>query len=528
MKKSVYQVKLGVLVMLLLTFAGCQQDFDSSVTEGEMTSIDDSHLNRPKLNITFYALQDGLALHKLNTDNPGRILKLINITGLQSNEKILAIDFRPATGQLYGLGSTSRIYVINLNSGAATMIGAGPFTPALEGNLTGFDFNPTVDRIRIVTNTGQNLRLNPETGLVAMEDGDLNGASGAMVAAVAYTNSMAGATTTTLYDIDVSKNKLYRQDPPNEGKLVEVGSLHLRISGEGGFDIVPSSGAGNKALALFKVDSENEAYNGKSTLFTVDLENGNTRVLGRYAKTRNYTAIAIPTPPVAYAVSPKNNLLIFNPQNPAVVITKPITGLHPNEQILGIDFRPKNGQMYALGNTDRIYTINVASGGALEVGELGVDLTGYYYGFDFNPVADRIRVVSSNEQNLRINPDDATTLIDEKLKTNTTNVAISAAAYTNNFAGATATELYVLDAARNKLFQQNPPNEGTLVLKGDLGVNENAVNGFDIGGTSGNAYAILTKEGQTKLYSINLASGAATPIADFPSAVIGFTLGLGF
>ncbi|PSR56131.1 hypothetical protein AHMF7605_22810 [Adhaeribacter arboris] len=518
MKKSFYQIKLAALAMLLLSFASCQNDFDSA-SEKEVNSSSDLLMSRPKLDITFYALQRGSILHKLNTDDPGKIIKAITITGLQADEKILAIDFRPATGQLYGVGSTSRLYAINLNSGAATMIGMEPFTPALEGNLTGFDFNPTVDRIRIVTNTGQNLRLNPENGKVAMEDADINGASGAMIAAVAYTNSMAGAATTTLYDIDVSKQKLYKQDPPNDGKLVEVGDLGLKISGEGGFDIVAK---GNKALALFNVED-------KSTLFTVDLKNGHTQVLGRYAKSRQYTGIAIPTPPVAYAVSLMNDLLIFNPKDPASIISKPITGLQADEKVLGLDFRPKNGQLYALGSTSRIYTVNAASGAVMEVGKLTTRLSGSVFGFDFNPVADRIRIVSSNEQNLRVNPDDATATVDGNINADTKNLAVTAAAYTNNFAGTMTTELFVLNSAENKLYQQNPPNEGTLMLRGNLGINENGVNGFDIGGTSGMAYALLTtKDGKTKLYRINLARGAATPVANFSSTVRGFTLGLGF
>ncbi|MDQ4139330.1 MAG: DUF4394 domain-containing protein, partial [Bacteroidota bacterium] len=285
MKKSFYKVKLGAVIMLLVTLVSCQKEFDSPRPQEEVNSSDDVLLSKSKLDITFYALAEGSKLHKLNSDEPERIRKSITITGLQPGENIRAIDFRPATGQLYGVGSTNRLYVINLNSGVATMIGTEPFTPALEGNLIGFDFNPTVDRIRIVTNTGQNLRLNPENGKVAFEDGDINGASGAMIAAVAYTNSMAGAAATTLYDIDVSQRKLYKQDPPNEGRLVEVGSLNLKIAGEGGFDIEAKR---NKGLAIFKVDD-------RPTLFSVDLNNGNTKVLARYPKNRKYAGIAIPT-----------------------------------------------------------------------------------------------------------------------------------------------------------------------------------------------------------------------------------------
>ncbi len=343
-----------------------------------------------------------------------------------------------------------------------------------------------------------------------------------MISAVAYTNSMAGAATTTLYDLDVSSQKLFKQDPPNEGKLVEVGPLNLNIKEDGGFDIAPKS---NKALGLFPVD-------GRATLFTVDLMTGKAEVLYKYQQSRGYTAIAIPTDPVAYAVSRMNELLIFNPEKPAELITKPIMGLQTGEKVLGIDFRPKNGQLYALGSTNRIYTLN-ASGLAAEVGQLTVHLKGMYFGFDFNPVADRIRIVSNKWQNLRVNPDDATVTEDATLNGGAGEMTIVGAAYTNSFAGTTATELFVIGVGEDKLYLQSPPNDGTLNLRGTMGVNVNAANGFDIGASSGKAYAILTtKKGKiddtTKWYSINTTTGKATPVADFKSTVNGFTIGLGF
>jgi hypothetical protein len=71
------------------------------------------------------------------------------------------------------------------------------------------DFNPTVDRIRLVTDSGQNLRLHPELGTVVATDGVINGGANAKIGAIAYTNSMAGASTTVLYDIDFDQDKLY-------------------------------------------------------------------------------------------------------------------------------------------------------------------------------------------------------------------------------------------------------------------------------------------------------------------------------
>ncbi len=198
---------------------------------------------------------------------PQRIVGTATVTGLQPAEELLAIDFRPATGQLYGLGSTSRIYVINPITGTARSIGANAFTPALVGSIAAFDFNPTVDRIRIITSSGQNLRANPETGGIAFTDGPINGPAGAIITGAAYTNDFAGATTTTLYDIDSVSNSLYIQNPPNDGVLTLVGPLGLNI-GDGGFDIANST----DAFGIFRI-------NNRSNLVAIDLATGTASIM---------------------------------------------------------------------------------------------------------------------------------------------------------------------------------------------------------------------------------------------------------
>ena len=191
----------------------------------------------------FYALTSSNQLLALNVRATNAPTATVSITGLMQGERILAIDFRPATGQLYGVSDGSRIYVINQMTGVARAIGTAPFTPALNGSMVALDFNPTVDRIRLVTEAGQNLRLHPETGATAAVDGNINGAAGAMIAGGAYTNNKAGVTTTVLYDIDPATDRLYRQDPPNNGTLAEVCSLGLDITAGGGFDIAPDGNA---------------------------------------------------------------------------------------------------------------------------------------------------------------------------------------------------------------------------------------------------------------------------------------------
>ncbi|MBD2756117.1 DUF4394 domain-containing protein [Spirosoma validum] len=473
--------------------------------------------------VTVYALNDVNQLVRFSVRTPTATTP-ISISGTMQDERILAIDFRPATGQLYGVSNQSRMYTINPMTGRVQPINMNttPFTPALSGTIVGLDFNPTVDRIRLVTNMGQDLRLNPETGTVAATDGMISGPMGVAVSEVAYTNNFAGATSTTLYDIDPATDRLYIQNPPNNGTLVDVGPLGLDITGAAGFDISPTDNTQGLVAVTF---------NGASELQQINLSTGRLQKLGNLPG--NIIGLAIPTQPTAYAVDGSNNLLIFNPMSPAPV-TKSIAGLQSGESIVGIDQRPVNGQLYALGSTSRLYTIAVtatASWSAVAVGSAGAfTLSGTDFGFDFNPTVDRIRVVSNTGQNLRLNPmDGSLTATDGNLNPGTPNV--SAAAYTNNFAGAATTMLYDIDVRPGSavLLQQNA-NPGILTTVGPLGIEVESANGFDIGGASNLAYALLRSGGTTRVYSINLTNGAATAGMALPGnpTVRGFALGLGF
>jgi len=201
-------------------------------------------------------------LFTFDSATPNNVLTGVYVGGLQSNEFIQAIDFRPATGQLFALGSSNRVYTLDTATGAATGVG-GPFTPALNGLAYGMDFNPTVDRIRVHSNANQNLRLNPITGAVAFTDPNLFYAaadSGAgldpNVVASAYTNNVAGATSTTLFSIDSVRDTLNRhQGAPGFAEMVTVGPLAVNFGDYSGFDISGITGTAfvhwNNASALF-------------------------------------------------------------------------------------------------------------------------------------------------------------------------------------------------------------------------------------------------------------------------------------
>jgi truncated hemoglobin YjbI len=226
---------------------------------------------------TIIALTGTNTLVTFDSKTPGTVSTPVAITGLGAGENLVGITIRPANGKLYGLGSTSRLYEINRTTGAATGIGPGPFAPALAGVWYGFDFNPTVDRIRVVSDTEQNLRLHPDMGTVADGDAvtagvqaDANLTPPGEVVAAAYTGSVAGATKTTLYVIDAAANTLARQGgvdgmpSPNGGVLTSIGALGVDITGAAGFDIAPGS---DVAYGAFRVGTT-------VSLYTVNLTSG--------------------------------------------------------------------------------------------------------------------------------------------------------------------------------------------------------------------------------------------------------------
>ena len=499
------KIKLLTLTFILgLLIMSCKDDSE------EITVV--------KPDLTFFALVDGKSLLKINAMNAEMATTTTTITGLQANDALTAIDFRPATGELYGVSSQNRLYVINQETGTARIIGATAINPTIIGSAIALDFNPTVDRIRLVTNTGQNLRLHPETGAVAATDGTINGGTSPGIEAVAYTSNFAGAIATILYDIDPKSDKLFKQDPPNNGTLVEVGALGTDITAAAGFDISPE---GDVALTAVMVA-------GKWELDQVDLATGKLTKLGNLPS-GNINGLAIPTSPVAYAIDEANNLLIFNFMKLGTPVSKPLTGLQTGETILGIDMRPATGQLYALGSTSRLYVINTSSGAAAVIGTapFATLLSGTSFGFDFNPTVDRIRCISNTGQNLRLHPDTGVIAATDGIL-NPGTPSVTASAYTNSFAGATTTVLYNIDHMTDKLNKQDPPNNGTQVETGALGVNVEAANGFDIASRSGLGYALLKVADKSAIYSINLTSGAATKTTDFPNTARAFTIGLGF
>jgi uncharacterized protein DUF4394 len=181
-----------------------------------------------------YGLVPANTLIRFSSASPGTINQTLPITGLLPGTSLVAIDFRPKTAQLYGIGITGtassaygRVYDINPATGAAALVGSSPFSTSLAAGASyGMDFNPLVDRIRLVNNLDINLRVNPSTGLLAAVDVSLHKVSGnPLVVALAYNRNLLGTGSSTLYGIDIESA---------QAQLVMVGGPNGNPSANGG------------------------------------------------------------------------------------------------------------------------------------------------------------------------------------------------------------------------------------------------------------------------------------------------------
>ena len=547
------------------------------------------------------------SLVTIDVANPPQVSPPLAIIGVNANETLVGIDFRPQNGYLYGLGFNSlagsvTLYTISFRTGVATPVGtSGTFVAAdgttpvpIAGTGFGFDFNPAVDRIRVVTSAGQNFRMNPNTG--AFIDGDLGGAAGSVIGlnmdgainggtttldGVAYTNNQPNnGAITTLYTLDAASNARYIQNPPNAGTQTLGATLTLNgnpldFTSVSGFDILPgvnaavsnapvTTGAGFAALSV----------GGVTSLYSINLVNGVTvqiATIGNGTSAVQGLAVqgeVVPggLPAIATAA---DTLVRFNTATPGTLTTQAVGGLVANESLVGIDWRPQTGQLFGLGfnpangtGSATLYRLDPQTGAATIIGVGGgvadgtgtpISLAGATsFGFDFNPTVDRIRIVTNNGINFRVNPNTglpASATVDGAINgLPPGSTGVTGLAYTNSFGQSLTggvTTLYTLDPTSNSLFIQNPPNNGVqtmglTVTLGGAAVDFTTATGFDIPGdisvtTSntaavGRAFAQLVVGGLTRLYTIELSTGAATLIGSIGAGgpgIAGLTLGEG-
>lgn len=221
-------------------------------------------------------------LLRFNAGQPQAVRDKKPLTGLRAGEKLLGIDYRVARGELYALGASGQLYKIDVAKAAATPVGSGVALPA-GGADWGVDFNPTVDRIRVVSSNGVNLRLHPDTGALVATDGNLVYADGqtAAIVAAGYTYNKTDDKITTNYALDGAAGTLVHQGTkegvtpavsPNTGRIFSVGSLGVGPFAHATFDI---SDVSNTAYAGLR------AAGATATRWhQVDLGTGKARFIG--------------------------------------------------------------------------------------------------------------------------------------------------------------------------------------------------------------------------------------------------------
>lgn len=231
-------------------------------------------------------------------------------------------------------------------------------------------------------------------------------------------------------------------------------------------------------------------------------------------------AVALPaaaSPPVPSfrlaALSSDNQLVLFSSETPGTTTTVKVSGT--DAPLVGMDVRPADRRLYALSEANTLFTVDPQTGAATRVSKLSSPFKGgSASGFDFNPQSDRLRLVATNGQNLRVTVEKGLVGVDTALAYTPTDVhsgrrpAVVAAGYTNSVPEARSTILYVIDYQRDVLLQQEPPNDGVLSTIGKLGVDCGIATGFDIAtDASGKDHAFLVCK--SELYRVDIRTGKA-------------------
>ena len=232
--------------------------------------------------------ENGRLVH-FRSDSPRKARDIGAVSGLAGNDtELVGIDFRVQDGKLYGVGNGGGVYTINTMTARAQLVNT--LTVPLDGAVFGVDFNPAADRLRIISDTGQNLAHNVNAGGVTVANATLTytappapAVPATGVTGAAYTNNDVAPngtpTATTLFDVDTMQDQIVIQSPPGNGILVATGKLGFDAGPSAGFDIYSDVVRGvtvaNRAFATLSV-------NGKYSFYRVSLTTGRAALVGGF------------------------------------------------------------------------------------------------------------------------------------------------------------------------------------------------------------------------------------------------------
>jgi hypothetical protein len=461
---------------------------------------------------TAYALTTANQIVVFDTTAPGLLLDFVPLTGLAPGEAVVGIDFRPLNGQLYGLGRSGRLYRINHHTGASQTIGTGPWAPLPSTNY-GVDFDPLADRLRAIGDGDDSLSVHPETGAIAAAPAVNPGV--AQLYEIAYSSNYTGTSTTTLYGIDGVGDRLMREDPYGSGTFTGINTLLVDAEGDiAGFDIGANDDTGWAVMRVAGVQS----------LYRILLGGGNAAPFGAIGGGFSIRSLALLSRPVPlWSFDPAMTRLVrYSSAEPSTILASvPVTGLQPGEKLAAIDFRPSDGRLYGIGSTNRLYVVDTTTGAATQIGPGPFQpLLDGGIGMDFDPAAESIRVITSTQQNLRIDPDTGAVTVDTPLSANS---GVHGVAYSNNVAGTpVATAYAIAPSFFGEYFYRlggvdgvPSANGGALTFTGSSGSDPiHAFRmGFDISGADGVAFGAV---GVFSLDVITPQNGMARPAGAYP------------
>ncbi len=290
MKNGIWMRGLAAAA-LSLTLAGAAGATDLDLGKGDSPSRNGR--------IAFGLTQDQ-RLVSFRTETPSRWREVGAITGFAGDTRLLGMDYRPANGVLYALGNAGGVYTIDTDTAVATLrvnlTGA-----TLAGTNFDIDFNPVVDRMRIVSDSGQNLRVNVDTGATTVDPDLNNGAVPAVlvpgISGAAYTNNDANpASNTTLFDVNALTDQVVIQSPANAGSVVATGGLGIDAAADVGFDIYSRLDEGIvKSLTGYLVTSVAGKNGPENNVYRVRLLTGAASKTGKLKTPSPVIDLAIPT-----------------------------------------------------------------------------------------------------------------------------------------------------------------------------------------------------------------------------------------
>ncbi|WP_276133115.1 DUF4394 domain-containing protein [Polluticoccus soli] len=387
---------------------------------------------------TIFGLTTDNRMFATDVNHPGTLINLTEVTDLPAGERLLAIDMQPGTGELFGLtynATTGMAALYNIDVDGPGYI-AVPVNGAIQLELgtapsAGFDFNPVNNSEIFVTGSSGNVYiLNALTGGILFTggsifyaEGDINDGNTPIINTIAHTSNFRGADYSVQLGYDVNNNVLVQFDPDVNATIHTVGLPDLSI--DNGAPVAMDSYFDTSNYTDVVYMAIKSPADSRNMLVQFDPGTGQAVRIGSLSAQVKVRDIAfdvrVPVPPtvagqiITALTRNRRNLIFFDSQNPSIIRdVKQITGVTPGQDIVAIDYRPFDLELYALGYNSRgseyqVYRIDPTTGAASpvnlapEVLNLGVG-PDVLASFDFNPFSDRIHVIGSNGISYHLSP----------------------------------------------------------------------------------------------------------------------------